>query len=73
MARASWRQLPTENHYETQYAGASVTVFETMFDTYSYMVVTPESSRTAGNAPALEADRGCERETRADWLCEAYS
>lgn len=55
MPQVAWQQLPTGRSYETQYAGAYVAVIETMFDTYSRLVVTSE--RGADNAGTLEVAR----------------
>lgn len=63
MPQAVWQQLPTECAYETQYAGAYVAVIETMFDTYSRLVVTSE--RGAHDAGTLGLARtASEEETR---------
>lgn len=55
MPQAVWQQLPTECAYETQHAGAYVAVIETMFDTYSRLVVT--DGREADDAETLEVAR----------------
>ena len=55
MRQAIPQQLPTERSYETQYAGGRVAVIETMFDTYSRLVMT--SGRPADDAGTLEVAR----------------